>query len=249
MHQLLAIIPTYNEIENIQLMVEAILKLENKYHILVVDDDSPDGTAKKVKELQQQHPERVFLLERKEKSGLGTAYIAGFNWALQRDYDYIFEIDADFSHNPNHLNRLYETAKQGFDVVVGSRYVQDGKILDWPKDRRFLSYGASLYAQAITGMPVKDPTAGFVCYHRSVLEEIDFENISSIGYSFQIEMKYASWLFGHSIKEVPITFKDRERGTSKMDSSIIKEAAFGVIKMRLHSKKYYRNKSLAELNS
>ena len=240
MSQQLVIIPTYNEAENILLIIERVLELKDKFHILVVDDSSPDGTAKLVQQYTRQYPEQVFLLQRTQKSGLGTAYIAGFKWALERNYEFIFEMDADFSHNPNHLSRLYEKAKQGCEVVVGSRYTKNGKILNWPKDRKFLSYGASLYARLITGMPVKDPTAGFVCYKRNVLEEINFNKISSIGYSFQIEMKYASWLFGHSICEVPITFKDRERGESKMNSSIIKEAALGVIQMRLHNKKYYQ---------
>ena len=242
MSQLLVIIPTYNEAENISLILDQVMEIEDGFHVLVVDDSSPDQTANLVLQKIKKYPGKIHLLKRNEKSGLGTAYIAGFKWALKREYEYIFEMDADFSHNPDHLSRLYARAKQGCEVVVGSRYTKDGRIMNWPKDRKFLSYGASLYARLVTGMPVKDPTAGFVCYQRNVLEEINLDIISSIGYSFQIEMKYASWIFGHKICEVPITFKDRVRGESKMDSSIIKEAALAVIQMRLHNKKYYRKK-------
>lgn len=240
MDRKLVIIPTYNEIENIQLILKKIIELENNFHILVVDDSSPDGTAEAVQEVKITYPNQIHLLVRNQKSGLGTAYIAGFQWAIQHQYDYIFEIDADFSHNPKHLNRLLNKAKENFDVVVGSRYIKEGKIKNWPFDRRFLSYGASLYVRLITGMPIKDPTAGFICYKKEVLQTIDFEKISSIGYSFQIEMKYAAWKLGFNITEVPITFIDRVRGTSKMDSSIIKEASIGVLKLSRKSGEYFK---------
>lgn len=236
----LVIIPTFNEAENIQLIIDAVMNLEVEFDILVVDDGSPDGTAQLVKQSAEKFGNRVQLLERTNKSGLGRAYIVGFHWAIDRGYDYIFEMDADFSHNPQQLVSLYEKAISGYDVIVGSRYVKGGKIENWPFDRRFLSYGASLYAKLITGMPIQDSTAGFVCYNRETLESIDLSKISSIGYSFQIEMKYAAWKLGKKLVEVPIVFKDRERGESKMDSSIIKEAALGVLQMRRHSKDYYR---------
>lgn len=240
MEKKLVIIPTYNEIENIQLILKKVIELNKQFHILVVDDSSPDGTAEAVNELKKEYPDEIHLFVRNKKSGLGTAYIAGFQWAIQNQYDYIFEMDADFSHNPKHLNRLFEKAKGGFDVVIGSRYIKDGKIKNWPFDRRFLSYGASLYVRLMTGMPIKDPTAGFICYRKEVLEHINFNKISSIGYSFQIEMKYAAWKLDFSIAEVPITFIDRVRGTSKMDSSIIKEASVGVLKLSRKSGEYFK---------
>lgn len=239
----LVIIPTYNEAENIAKMIDAVLEIPTNYHLLIVDDSSPDGTAEIVKTKTNQYNQRLFLLSRKQKSGLGTAYIAGFNWALEREYKYIFEMDADFSHNPLHLDRLYNKAKEGNAVVVGSRYVAEGKILNWPLDRRVLSYGGSMYARLLTQMPIKDPTAGFICYHRTALESIDFSTIDSIGYSFQIEMKYACWKLGHALAEVPITFKDRELGVSKMNGTIIKEAASSVWRMSKKKANYYQKKT------
>lgn len=232
----LVIIPTYNERENIVSIVDAVLGLEKDFHVLVVDDGSPDGTAAMVKELQARYPGRVFLLERSGKLGLGTAYITGFRWGLQRGYEYIFEMDADFSHNPRDLLRLYHAcATEGADVAVGSRYVRGGRLENWPFDRIVLSYGASLYVRMITWMPVKDPTAGFICYRRRVLETIDLDKIRFVGYAFQIEMKFASYLLGFKIAEIPITFTDRVEGSSKMSKGIVKEAVFGVLQMRMRS--------------
>lgn len=228
----LVIIPTYNERENIVRMIQTVLALESMFHVLIIDDGSPDGTASLVKELQPQHSDRLFLLERAGKLGLGTAYIAGFRWGLERDYDYIFEMDCDFSHNPKDLIRLEQILVQGADVAVGSRYVQGGKLENWPYDRVMLSYGASLYVRFITCMPVKDPTAGFVGYRRKVLETIDLSKIRFIGYAFQIEMKFAARQLGFKIKETPITFTDRIEGSSKMSKGIVKEAVLGVLQMR-----------------
>lgn len=217
-------------------MLQTVMALAHPFHVLVVDDGSPDGTASLVREQQAAFPQRIHLVERSGKLGLGTAYIHGFRWGLQRDYDYFFEMDADFSHNPDDLLRLHEAcAAQGADVAVGSRYVKGGSLKNWPADRIFISYGASLYVRMITWMPVKDPTAGFVCYRRAVLEAINLDKIRFIGYAFQIEMKFASRLLGFKIKEVPITFTDRVEGNSKMSSNIIKEAVFGVLQMRLRS--------------
>ncbi|MEL7021735.1 MAG: polyprenol monophosphomannose synthase [Bacteroidota bacterium] len=236
MSNCLVIIPTYNERENIVRMLQTVMALAHPFHVLVVDDGSPDGTASLVREQQAAFPQRIHLVERSGKLGLGTAYIHGFRWGLQRDYDYFFEMDADFSHNPDDLLRLHEAcAAQGADVAVGSRYVKGGSLKNWPADRIFISYGASLYVRMITWMPVKDPTAGFVCYRRAVLEAINLDKIRFIGYAFQIEMKFASRLLGFKIKEVPITFTDRVEGNSKMSSNIIKEAVFGVLQMRLRS--------------
>ncbi|MBX2846230.1 MAG: polyprenol monophosphomannose synthase [Saprospiraceae bacterium] len=239
MQKLLVIIPTYNEAENIAEMLQRVMELPSHFHVLVVDDNSPDGTARIVGATEREFPGKIHLLEREGKLGLGTAYLAGFEWALHRNYDYVFEMDADFSHNPKHLERLYSKAKEGYDVVVGSRYIKKGRIVDWPLDRLILSYGASMYARLITGLPVKDPTAGFVVYNEGFLRQLDMNRIDSIGYAFQIEMKYAAYSHGFSLAEVPITFMDRQRGVSKMDSSIIKEAALGVIKMRLRKKGKY----------
>lgn len=232
----IVIIPTYNEKENIAQMIETVLNLAKDFHILIVDDGSPDGTADIVKNLRQTYPTQLFIEERTGKLGLGTAYIHGFRWCLRNGYDYIFEMDADFSHNPNDLVRLYKAcAEEGADVSVGSRYVKGGKVENWPVDRILLSKYASVYARLITWMPVKDTTAGFVCYTKKVLETIDLDKITFIGYAFQIEMKFASWSLGFNIKEVPITFVDRVRGVSKMSSNIIKEAIFGVLSMKWNS--------------
>lgn len=215
-------------------MIDTVMNLEKDFHLLIVDDGSPDGTADLVREKQAVYPGRVFLKERQGKLGLGTAYIAGFKWGLAKDYGFIFEMDADFSHNPNDLLRLYDAcAEPGVGMSVGSRYVKGGKLENWPTDRIVLSYGASLYVKMITFMPVNDPTAGFVCYRREVLEDMDLNKIRFVGYAFQIEMKFATYQMGYKIVEVPITFTDRVEGTSKMSSGIIKEAVFGVLQMRM----------------
>lgn len=243
----LVIIPTYNEKENIVKMIQTVVGLPDGFHLLIVDDGSPDGTGDLVKEQQKIYPNRIFLLEREGKLGLGTAYIAGFRYGLEKGYDYIFEMDCDFSHNPNDLGRLYRACKDdGADVAVGSRYVKGGGLENWPFDRIFLSRGASIYVQLITWMRVKDPTAGFKCYRRKVLENIDLDKIQFIGYAFQIEMKYAAWTLGFKIKEVPITFTDRVEGNSKMSSGIIKEAIWGVFKMKLKSFFYSYKKEDSE---
>lgn len=227
------LIPTYNEIENIERIVRKVLSFQEEFHILVIDDGSPDGTAQRVKELQFEYSKQLYLLERNAKQGLGRAYIAGFHWAIEKKYDYIFEMDADFSHNPEDLIRLYRTCVEGADVCIGSRYVAGGKVENWPFNRIFISYGASVYTRLITWMPVKDCTAGFVCYKRKVLETIDLDNIRFVGYAFQIEMKYKAWKLGFKIKEIPITFVDRMEGVSKMSKGIVKEAMLGVWKMKL----------------
>ncbi len=231
----LIIIPTYNEMENIEKMVNTVFSLNEGFHILIIDDNSPDGTAQKVKELQPQFPGQLMLEQRAGKLGLGTAYIHGFKWALAKGYNFIFEMDADFSHNPKHLNRLYEAAKNGYDVVVGSRYVDGGKVKNWPWDRIFLSKGASLYTRIITWMPVKDPTAGFVCYSNKMLSSLNFDAIKFSGYAFQIEMKFSAWKLGFKIKEVPITFIDRQFGVSKMNKNIVKEGILGVLQIQYKS--------------
>ncbi len=232
MESYLVIIPTYNEIENILSIIEAVMKQGDLFSVLIVDDNSPDGTGDAVKVLQEKN-ERIHLLQRKGKLGLGTAYIAGFKYGIEKGFDYIFEMDADFSHNPNDLNRLLQACKdQGADMAVGSRYVKGGNIKNWSKDRIVLSYGASLYVRTITWLPVNDPTAGFICYHRRVLEAIDLDKIKFIGYTFQIEMKYFAWSKGFKIVEVPITFVDRVKGNSKMNTNIVSEAILGVLKMR-----------------
>jgi dolichol-phosphate mannosyltransferase len=217
-------------------MIETVFSRSKPFHLLIVDDGSPDGTAGIVKTYQQQYPNSLFLLERSGKLGLGTAYIAGFRWGLQRGYEFIMEMDADFSHNPQDLVRLYDACvQQNADVSVGSRYVRGGKLANWPLDRILLSYGASLYVRFITWMPVKDPTAGFVCYRRRVLETLDLDKIRFVGYAFQIEMKYAARSLGFKIVEVPITFTDRIEGSSKMSKNIVREAIWGVLQMRWHS--------------
>jgi dolichol-phosphate mannosyltransferase len=228
----LVIIPTYNEKENIEKIIRKVFSLQGNFNVLIVDDGSPDGTGAIIKSLQQSFASQLFLIERKGKSGLGTAYITGFKWALEQGYDYIFEMDADFSHNPEDLPRLYETCASGHDVVVGSRYVSGGKVVNWPFDRIFISKGGAMYTRLILWMPVHDPTAGFVCYSRKALAAIPLDQVHHIGYAFQIEMKYRAWKLGFKIKEIPITFIDRTEGVSKMSSGIIKEAIYGVWKMR-----------------
>ncbi len=231
----LVIIPTFNEIENIGLIIDAVFALEQDFHILVVDDNSPDGTGQLVQELQQQYSNRLFLEVRQEKFGLGTAYIHGFKWAIERKYDYIFEMDADFSHAPEDLLKLREACVNGADVTIGSRYKKGINVVNWPLHRILLSYGASFYVKCITGMKVHDPTAGFVCYRRKVLETINLDSVKFIGYAFQIEMKFRAHLEGYKIEEVPIVFTDRVRGKSKMSASIINEAVFGVLQMKIRS--------------
>jgi dolichol-phosphate mannosyltransferase len=232
----LVIIPTYNEKENIEAILKAIHDLQQGFHVLVIDDGSPDGTADIVRSLQQHYNQTVFLEERRGKLGLGTAYIHGFRWAIARGYQYIFEMDADFSHNPKDLPRLYEACKNGgADVAVGSRYIRGGGVVNWPSNRIALSKGASLYTRMILWMPINDPTAGFVCYKKEVLESINLDEIHFVGYAFQIEMKFAAWKLGFRIKEVPIEFEDRKYGESKMSKSIVKEGILGVLQLRWFS--------------
>ena len=246
----LVIIPTYNEKDNIRKIIDAVFSLQQDFHVLIVDDGSPDGTGTIVKQLQEQHPEELFLEERSGKQGLGTAYIHGFKWALAKGYAYIFEMDADFSHNPKDLVRLYDAcATGGGDVAVGSRYTRDGRTENWPWDRAILSYGASIYVRCVTWMPVKDATAGFVCYRRAVLEAINLDAIQFVGYAFQIEMKFTAWKLGFRIKEVPITFRDRKEGYSKMSKGIVKEGILGVLKIQWQSlfRRYERRVSSRQL--
>lgn len=234
MHNSLVIIPTYNEKENIEAIIRAVFNQKQDFHVLIVDDNSPDGTAKIVKKLQIEFPKQLFLEVRKEKNGLGTAYIHGFKWAIKKKYDYIIEMDADFSHNPKDLIRLQQECEvHNADMSIGSRYIK-GKInvVNWDFKRIVLSVGASKYVRLITGIPVYDTTAGFVCYKRKALETLDLNNIQFVGYAFQIEMKYKAWKHGFKIKEIPIIFTDRIKGVSKMSSSIITEAIFGVLKMK-----------------
>jgi Glycosyltransferases involved in cell wall biogenesis len=228
----LVIIPTYNEKENIEKIIRYVFNLPMEFHILVIEDNSPDGTADIVKRLMQEFPEKLFIEERKGKLGLGTAYIHGFKWALARDYQYIFEMDADFSHNPDDLIRLHDACANGADVAVGSRYKCGVNVVNWPMGRVLMSYYASAYVRFVTRMKVRDTTAGFVCYTRKVLETIDFDRIKFIGYAFQIEMKYTAWKLGFKIDEVSIIFTDRREGTSKMSGGIFREAIFGVINLR-----------------
>ena len=232
----LVIIPTYNEKENIRNILQAIFGLNQEFHILVVDDGSPDGTALEVKAMLAKFPGQLFIEEREGKSGLGTAYIHGFKWALARSYRFIFEIDADFSHNPADLPRLFEACNTGgADLAIGSRYVKGGGVVDWPRNRILLSKGASLYTRLITWMPVKDPTAGFICYKKEVLESINLDEIHFLGYAFQIEMKFAAWKLKFRLKEIPIIFRDRTHGISKMNKGIVKEGILGVLKLRWYS--------------
>jgi dolichol-phosphate mannosyltransferase len=228
----LVIIPTYNEIENIEKMIRTVFELPRAFELLIVDDGSPDGTANKVKDLQKEFPGKLHIEERKGKLGLGTAYIHGFKWALGRDYDFIFEMDCDFSHNPKDLVRLLEACEKGADLSVGSRYCKGGQVSNWPLGRILMSYFASVYVRIILWIPVKDTTAGFKCYRRKVLETIELDKVRFMGYAFQIEMKYRAYKKGFKIVEVPIMFTDRVLGVSKMSTKIFKEAFLGVIQMR-----------------
>jgi len=238
----LVIIPTYNEIENIERVVRNVFAQDLEFHILVVDDNSPDGTAYRVETLQEEYKGQLNLLKRETKEGLGKAYISGFKWALQHDYDYVFEMDADYSHNPNDLTRLYNACyKNGADLSIGSRYYRGVNVVNWPMNRVLLSWLASKYVQLITRIPVCDTTAGFVCYNRKVLDAINFDKIKFVGYAFQIEMKFKAYILGFKITEVPIVFTDRTKGLSKMDKRIIWEAVFGVIKLKLKSL-FFKNK-------
>lgn len=243
MNNRLVIIPTYNERENIEDIIRAVFLLSLKFDILIIDDNSPDGTAHIVKELQKEYPDRLHILERLGKQGLGTAYIMGFRYALKNNYEYIFEMDADFSHNPLDLIELYNACKKpDTQLAIGSRYVTGVNVVNWPMGRVLMSYFASKYVKFITGLPVFDATAGFICYHRSVLETLNLDQIRFVGYAFQIEMKFLTWKHGFGIKEVPIIFTDRSKGESKMSKRIFREAVFGVIQMKLSSlfKKYPR---------
>lgn len=236
MSKALVVIPTYNEIENIERLLRNIFSLQRNFEVLVVDDNSPDLTHKKVEGLQAEFPDKLHLLLRNEKNGLGTAYIAGFKWALQKKYEYIFEMDADFSHNPNDLIRLYNACeKQAYDMAIGSRYVTGVNVVNWPMSRVLMSWLASKYVRFITRMPIFDTTAGFVCYKRKVLETINLDKIQFVGYAFQIEMKFKAYLSNFKITEVPVIFTDRTKGESKMSGSIISEAIFGVLSMKLKS--------------
>lgn len=232
MQDSIIIIPTYNEKENIERMVRKVFSLSYPFHLLIVDDGSPDGTAAIVKQLMQEFQGRLFIEERTGKLGLGTAYLHGFKWGIERKYDYIFEMDCDFSHNPDDLIRLLDACKKGADVAIGSRYVKGGKIENWPKGRVLMSYFASVYVRMVLWLPIHDTTAGFKCYKRTVLERINFDMIKFIGYAFQIEMKYIAYKLGFKLVEVPITFTDRREGVSKMSRGIFKEAILGVLQMR-----------------
>ncbi len=236
----LVIIPTYNEKENIGKMIRTVMQLPHTFHLLILDVNSKDGTAQIVKGLQVDYPDRLFIEERSGKLGLGTAYIHGFHWALKKSYAYIFEMDADFSHNPEDLVRLYRACSEdGNDVSIGSRYITGVNVVNWPMGRVMMSYFASMYVRNITGMPIRDTTAGFKCYSRKVLEVIDLNKIKFTGYAFQIEMKFAAWRLGFKLKEVPIIFTDRSEGQSKMSGSIFSEAIFGVLAMKIKS--YFHN--------
>ncbi|MEI7979963.1 MAG: polyprenol monophosphomannose synthase [Bacteroidota bacterium] len=242
MNNKIVIIPTYNELENVENIIRKVMSLQPEFDLLIVDDNSPDGTGKIVIKLQSEFP-RLFLLPRKEKNGLGTAYIAGFKWCLQKDYDFIFEMDADFSHNPDDLTKLYNACNEGADLAIGSRYITGVNVVNWPMNRVLMSYYASSYVRLITGMTVRDTTAGFVCYRRNLLETIELDKIKFRGYAFQIEMKYTASKFGFKIVEVPIIFTDRTQGESKMSKGIFKEAILGVISLKIKSffKTYKRN--------
>lgn len=241
----LVIIPTYNEKENIEDILRVVFSLERNFHVLVIDDGSPDGTADIVKKLQLEYAAELHLITRAGKQGLGTAYITGFKYALEKGYEFVFEMDADFSHNPNDLVHLHEAcAKDGYDLAIGSRYVNGVNVVNWPMGRVLMSYFASKYVQLITGMPIQDATAGFKCYRSTVLQTINLDKIRFVGYAFQIEMKFTTWKFGFAIKEVPIIFTDRTRGQSKMSTRIFKEAFLGVFTLKFRSffKNYNREK-------
>lgn len=229
------IIPTYNERENIENILHAVLDQQYGFHVLIVDDASPDGTADIVKSIQKSYPDRLHIEERSGKQGLGTAYIHGFRWALEREYEFIFEMDADFSHDPNDLINLKNACTDGADLSIGSRYVRGVNVVNWPMSRVLLSFFASKYVRFVTGIPVHDTTAGFICYRRSVLERIKLDKIKFVGYAFQIEMKFKAWKHGFIVREVPVIFTDRTAGQSKMSNGIIKEAIFGVIRLKLDS--------------
>jgi len=234
LYKSIVVIPTYNEKENIERMILKMMSLKDEFHVLFVDDSSPDGTPILIKQAMEKFPNRIFIQERPEKLGLGTAYIHGFKWAIERKYDYIFEMDCDFSHNPDDLSRLQEAcSKNGADLSIGSRYVKGGKVVNWPLKRLLLSFVASLYVRAILWINIRDTTAGFICYKRQVLEKMNLDDIKFKGYAFQIYMKYATIRLGFSVKEIPITFVDRIYGESKMSTSIFKEAFWGVWKMKL----------------
>ena len=236
MNDSIVIIPTYNEIENIEKMIRKVFSLEKAFDLLIIDDGSPDGTAAIVKKLQSEYPERLFIEERQGKLGLGTAYIHGFHWSIDRKYDFIFEMDCDFSHNPEDLIVLYgEIQKNNADLVIGSRYIKGVNVVNWPMGRILMSYYASAYVRIVTGMPIRDTTAGFKCYRRKVLESIGIDEIQFKGYAFQIEMKFRTWRKGFKVMETPIIFTDRQEGTSKMSGGIFKEAFFGVISLKLKS--------------
>ncbi len=246
----IVIIPTYNEIDNINDIINAVLNLPQIINILIIDDNSPDGTAQKVKELMQKHQERIYIIERKGKLGLGTAYITGFRWALENGYDYICEMDADFSHNPEDLVRLYQKCKEdNVDLVIGSRYKSGVNVINWPIGRVLMSYYASAYVRFITGLKVMDTTAGFKCYSRKVLETINLDKIRFKGYAFQIEMKFTAWKLGFNLTEIPIIFTDRKKGNSKMSGGIFNEALWGVLKMKLRSlfRNYKKESALKKL--
>ncbi len=235
MKENIVIIPTYNEKENIESIIRYVFNLKTEFHLLIVDDGSPDGTANIVKSIMKEQPERLFILERSGKLGLGTAYIAGFKWCIENGYTYIYEMDADFSHSPDDLENLHQACLNGADMSVGSRYKTGVNVVNWPMSRILLSFGASKYVRFVTRMKLTDTTAGFVCYHRSVLEKINLDNIKMIGYAFQIEMKFKAWLHGFKIEEVSIIFTDRQKGSSKMSGGIVGEAIFGVFKMKMQS--------------
>ena len=233
MDRKIIIIPTYNEKENIEKIIRAVFDLEGKYHILIIEDGSPDGTVEIVRRLQDEFDGRLFMIERKGKLGLGTAYITGFKWCVEHEYDYIFEMDADFSHNPLDVPKLYKACKEGADLAIGSRYCNGISVINWPIGRVIMSYYASVYVRTVLGMKVYDTTAGFKCYRRKVLETIDLDKVKMKGYGFQIEMKYSTYKLGFKIKEVPIIFVDRTEGTSKMSSGIFGEAFWGVLKLKM----------------
>ena len=237
----IVIIPTYNEKENIAKIIRAVFALEGDYHILVIDDGSPDGTAQIVEQLRKEFPERLSLIQRPGKQGLGTAYITGFKWSVEHGYDFIFEMDADFSHNPEDLPKLYRTCLEGADLAIGSRYCDGISVINWPIGRVIMSYYASVYVRKVLGLPVYDTTAGFKCYRRKVLQTIDLDNVRMKGYGFQIEMKYTTYKLGFRIAEVPIIFVDRKEGTSKMSSGIFGEAFWGVLKMKMRKIKPRKN--------